>query len=224
MTTPRTRSARGWLLAWLGLMVAPLAWGAASSDTAEQVLAALAQSGRALKTMRAQFEQTKTLTLLQEQESSRGKVLLQVPGRFRWDYLTPQPGAMVIKDGRFARYVPQTRQVFRGPAKGEADLLVGFGPGAGQLGKKYDVTFVGIESVAGRPAWMLDLKPRAGQGGLFAAIRLWVDKQRSIPVQTRLTEPTGDYTVVRFDKVEINTKLGGAAFDLALPKDVVEVQ
>lgn len=224
MKTARSRAGRVLVPSLFGLLLAPLVWGAPAADTAEQVLAALAQSGRALKTMRAQFEQTKVLTLLHEQELSKGKVLLQVPGRFRWDYLVPQPGAMVIKDGRFARYVPQTKQVFRGPAKGEADLLVGFGPGAGQLGKKYDVTFVGVEGVAGRPAWMLDLKPRPDQGGLFSAIRLWVDKQRSIPVQTRLTEPTGDYTVVRFDKVEINAKLGGAAFDLALPKDVVEVQ
>lgn len=206
------------------LLLGPAAQAAPGGESAQQVLAALEKSGRALKTMRAQFEQTKVLTLLHEQEISKGKVLLQVPGRFRWDYLAPQPGAMVIKDGRFARYVPQTKQVFRGPAKGEADLLVGFGPGAGQLGKKYDVTFVGIENVTGRAAWVLDLKPRPDQGGLFAGIRLWVDKQRSIPVQTRLTEPTGDYSVVRFDKVEINPKLGAAMFELALPKDVVEVQ
>lgn len=195
----------------------------AAADT-QQVLRALAQAGAELRTMRADFEQTKVLTLLDESETSKGKVLLQVPGRLRWDYLAPQPGALVVKDGRFARYVPQTRQVFRGAAKGEADLLVGFGPGAAQLGSKYDVTLVGDETVGGRAAWVLDLKPRATQGGLFAAIRLWVDQQRAIPVQTRLTEPTGDTTTLRFDKVEINAALPASAFDLSLPKDVVEVR
>jgi outer membrane lipoprotein-sorting protein len=191
---------------------------------AKSVLAALERAGRELRTLRADFEQTKVLTLLDESEVSRGQVRLMVPGRLRWDYVAPQPGALLVKDGRFARYVPQTKQVFRGPAKGEADLLVGFGPGAAQLGSKYEVTLLPDENIGGRAAWVLDLKPKAGQGGLFAAIRLWVDPQRHVPVQTRLTEPTGDHTTVRFEKVELNAKLPASSFDLALPKDVVEVK
>jgi outer membrane lipoprotein-sorting protein len=59
---------------------------------------------------------------------------------------------------------------------------------------------------------------------LFSGIRLWVDKARHIPVQTRLTEPTGDHTTVRFEDVRINAPLPARAFDLALPNDVVEVK
>jgi outer membrane lipoprotein-sorting protein len=47
---------------------------------------------------------------------------------------------------------------------------------------------------------------------------------RHIPVQTRLTEPTGDHTTVRFLGVQINGRLPANAFDLVLPKDVVEVK
>ncbi len=197
----------------------------APAPDAASVLQALEREGRKLLSMRADFEQTKLFLALDERETLRGRVALQVPGRLRWDYLTPQPSAMVIKDGRFARYFPQTRQVVRGSSgKGEADLLVGFGPGSQGLGKKYEVSLVGQEQVGGRSTHVLDLKPRPGQGGLFAEIRLWVDQLRFVPVQTRLTEPTRDHTTVRFDNVEINPKLSGDAFDLKLPKDVVEVQ
>jgi outer membrane lipoprotein-sorting protein len=150
--------------------------------------------------------------------------MLQVPGRLRWNYTAPQPSVMMIKDGAFARYIPKSKQVFRGPARGEADLLVGFGPGAAGLGKKYQVTLVGTEPVGGAPAWVLDLKPRAGESGLFSGIRLWVDEVRSIPVQTQLTEPTGDYTTIRFERVVVNGRLPAGAFDLKLPHDVVEVK
>ncbi len=211
-------------MTWLAMGLGALLAAAPGAGDATAVLAALEEQGRRLVTMRADFEQTRTNVVLDEQETTSGKVLLQVPGRFRWDYTRPQPSAMAVKDGRFERYFPQTRQVFRGPARGEADLLVGFGPGSRDLGRKYEVTLAGQESVAGQPAWILDLKPRAGQGGLFSAIRLWVDQQRSIPVQTRLTEPTGDFTVVRFDRVEVNPRLPADAFDLKLPKDVVEVK
>jgi outer membrane lipoprotein-sorting protein len=205
-------------VAALGIGRAP-----ASADTAA-VLRSLENAGRDLKTMRADFVETKVLVLLDEKSESRGDVLLQVPGRFRWDYKTPQASVMIVKDGRFARYFPQSKQVFRGPAKGEADLLVGFGPGAADLGRKYDVTLVGEERVGEVQAHVLDLKSRPGQSGLFAGIRLWIDATRFIPVQTRLTEPTGDYTTVRFDRVILNGPMKPSEFDLTLPKDVVEVK
>jgi outer membrane lipoprotein carrier protein len=190
---------------------------------AAAVLKALENAGRGLKTMQAGFVETKVLTLLNEKQETRGRVTLQIPGRMRWDYVQPQPGVMMIKDGAFARYVPQTKQVFRGAAKGEADLLVGFGPGAADLGKKYEVTLLPEEKVGTAGAYVLDLKPRTG-GGLFSAIRLWVDKARVLPVQTRLTEPTGDYSTIRFEGVVVNGTLPSTAFELKLPKDVVEVK
>ena len=102
---------------------------------------------------------------------------------------------------------------------------MGFGPGAAGLGKKYEVTLLAEETVGDAPAYVLDLKPRRQAGGLFSAIRLWVDKARSIPVQTRLTEPTGDYTTIRFeDVVRQRRRCPPTAFELKLPKDVVEVK
>jgi outer membrane lipoprotein carrier protein len=204
------------------LLVALGAWPAAAADT-DAVLHSLEQAGRALKTMKADFKETKVLALLDEKEETEGTVLLQVPGRLRWSYVKPKPSEMLVKDGHFSRYFPQSKQVFRGVAKGDADLLVGFGPGAADLGKKYEVHLVGEEPVAGAPAHVLDLKPREA-GGLFASIRLWVDKAKALPVQTRLTEPTSDYTTILFQNVTINGALPAGAFDLKLPKDVVEVK
>ena len=190
---------------------------------AASILKSLEAAGRALRTMKAEFTETRVTVLLDEKEESQGSVFLQVPGRLRWDYRTPEPKALLIKDGRFARYFPKSKQVLRGVAKGDADLLVGFGPGAADLGKKYQVTYKGDEVAGGAMAHVLDLKPR-GEGGLFAEIRLWVEAALSIPIQTRLTEPTGDFTTILFQKVEINRPLPATAFELSLPKDVVEVQ
>jgi len=206
------------------LVVALLAVASpAAADDAAAVLAELEKAGRALETMSARFVEVKTLVILDENEESTGVVMLQVPGRLRWNYKVPQESVMLIKDGRFARYFPKTKQVFRGEAKGEADLLVGFGPGAADLGKKYEVTLVGEEPVSGRGAHVLDLAPRE-HGGLFSGIRMWVDAERFFPVQTRLTEPTGDYTTIRFEDVAINAGLPKDAFELKLPGDVVEVK
>jgi outer membrane lipoprotein carrier protein len=203
------------------LVVAALLLAPADAET---VLRSLEEAGHALKTMQAAFVETKVLVLLDEKSESRGTVLLEVPGRLRWNYDAPTPGTMIVKDGKYVRYFPASKQVFRGAAKGEADLLVGFGPGAAGLGKKYEVTLAGDESVGGRATRVLDLKPRSGQGGLFTGIRLWVDVERSVPVQTRLTEPTGDHTTIRFERVRLNEKLPPGAFDVKVPGDVIEVK
>jgi outer membrane lipoprotein-sorting protein len=206
----------------LAALVPLPAWTADS----QSVLRSLEQAGRSLKTMKAGFAETKVLVILNEKQESRGTVSLQVPGRFRWDYTAPQPSVTLVADGRFSRYFPQTKQVFRGAAKGEADLLVGFGPGAAGLGQKYDVTLVGEEAVGSAGAYVLDLKPKKEQAtsSLFSIIRLWVDKTRFIPVQTRLTEPTGDHTTIRFENVVVNGRVPASTWVLNLPKDVVEVK
>ena len=65
------------------------------------------------------------------------------------------------------------------------------------------------EKVGTAPAYVLDLKPRTPAAS-SPRIRLWVDKARVLPVQTRLTEPTGDYTTIRFEDVR---REPSAAFD-----------
>jgi outer membrane lipoprotein carrier protein len=202
----------------LTLLLPAAAWSAGR----DEVLRALEAKGRELKTMRAQFVQVKVSAVLGDREQTGGVVLLRVPGRLRWDYETPDRSAMLIKDGRFERYFPRTKQVFRGAARGEADLLVGFGPGAAELGKKYEVTLVGEETLGAGLTHHLRLAPR--EPGLFSLIELWVEKARSIPVQTRLTEPTDDTTTIRFESVVLNGSLPADAFDLKLPRDAVEVR
>lgn len=207
----------------LRALLCALAPAAGAADAAS-VLASLEAAGRSLKTMQAGFVESKVVVLLEETTVQKGTVYLQVPGRFRWNYVTPQESAVLIRDGQFFRYFPRSKQVFKGKAKGEADLLVGFGPGAAGLGQKYKVTLAGEEKVGAVPAHVLDLAPRPEQSSVFSAIRLYVDKARNIPVQTRLTEPTGDHTTIRFENVVVNGVLPKDAFDLKLPRDVVEVQ
>ena len=216
-------SSKMWRVVAVGALAASFAAsGSAQDSEADSVLRALEGSGRRLKTMRAEFVETKVLILLDETEESTGEVLLEVPGRLRWNYQQPSASVMMIKDGNFARYFPSTKQVFRGEAKGGADLLVGFGPGASNLGEKYEVTLLGEEKVGDVDTHVLDLKPR-DEGSLFSGIRLWVDQTRHIPVQTRLMEPTGDHTTIRFKSVALNEGHAKKAFDLDLPKDVTEI-
>jgi len=49
---------------------------------------------------------------------------------------------------------------------------------------------------------------------------LWVDQSRWIPIQTRLTESSGDYLTIRFENMRFNPKLPDKTFKLSVPSDV----
>ena len=164
--------------------------------------------------------------LLDEKQESRGSVPLQIPGRLRWNYEAPQPSVMLVKDGRFARYIPRASRSSAGQAKGEADLLVGFGPGAAGLGKKYQVTLVGEEAVGERadPRSRPEAEGRPGRPLLRASVSGWTRSGGS-RCRRRLTEPTGDHTTIRFDDgADQRAAAREGASTWTLPGDVVEVK
>ena len=101
---------------------------------------------------------------------------------------------------------------------------MGFGPGAADLGKKYEVTLLPEEKVGTRAG--LRPRPQAphGRRPLLRRSGSGWTRRASIPVQTRLTEPTGDYSTIRFEDVVVNRPLPSTAFELKLPKDVAEVK
>ena len=87
------------------------------------------------------------------------------------------------------------------------DIVLRFKPGKDVYARKIGMVQTALAKVAGTPAFASDS-----------------DKARSIPVQTRLTEPTGDHTTIRFTGVALNGALPGSAFDLKLPSGVEEVK
>ncbi len=58
-------------------------------DRLAEILAAMEDAGDRLETLSADFEQTNRDHILEEEETSTGKLFFQVPGRIRWEYAVP---------------------------------------------------------------------------------------------------------------------------------------
>lgn len=100
-------------------------------------------------------------------------------------------------------------------------LLLGFGSSGTELAKNYSLKATAEELVGGRKATRLELVPKSAKvKEQFEKIDLWIPLDAGYPVQQKLYQPGGDYYLVAYSDVQINTNLPDPAFRLKLPPDV----
>src|SRR5687767_12015177 len=111
---------------------------ASAAERLDEVLAEMDKAGKRLKTMTADFLQTDHDFLLKDQEETKGKLTLAIPGRIRWEHAPPREKVLLVKDDLVRVYNPTARQVHefkrgRGAKSGGADLLIGFGSDSAKI-------------------------------------------------------------------------------------------
>lgn len=190
-------------------------------DRLAEVLAAMKEAGDQLQTLTADFQQTNRDYILEEEETSSGRLFLQVPGQIRWEYAPPASKVLLVKDDKILLYNEVAHQVqefesdrMRGSG---ADLLIGFGRSNAEIGKQYDVSLLEERS----DAVVLELIPKPeSSASIFAAIELTMSKAQWTPVQTVFHELNRDTTTLAFGNVKLNDRLPPKIFELDLPAGV----
>jgi outer membrane lipoprotein carrier protein len=106
--------------AWVLLAALLPAVLSAQSPSTEELAARVDHHYDSLRSLKASF--TESYTGLGMNRSESGTLLLQKPGRMRWDYDSP-PGKVFLLDGKYGWfYSPGAPQVQRVPAKELDDL------------------------------------------------------------------------------------------------------
>jgi outer membrane lipoprotein-sorting protein len=194
----------------------------------DQVLDRMEAAGRQFRTLEADIERTKVTVIVDDHSTDYGKVYFARRGdasRIRLSITRPSQQELLVDEGKARLYFPRINQVQEydlGENQDKAEFLViGFGASNASLREYYDVTLAGEETVDGVPTSVLDLKPRSTEvSAMFSTIRLWVDQERWVPVQSRLTEVGGDYLIVKFSNIRTNGRIPESTFELRLPRDV----
>lgn len=194
----------------------------------DRVLKHMELVGSDFRNLEADIERTKVVVIVDDHSTSSGKFYFARRGeasRVRMNIEKPARQELLIDEGKIHLYFPRIKQVQvvnLGENEDKVEFLaIGFGQSSADILRYYDVTFVGEETIVGLTTAVLDLKPRFSDlSAIFSNIRLWIDQQRWIPIQTKLTEVGGDYLDVRFANIKINGRLPRGVFDLKLPKDV----
>jgi outer membrane lipoprotein carrier protein len=169
-------------------------------------------------TLRADFRQRVIDSRQQVVEDSAGRVLMQRPGRFRWDYQQPHARAIVADGEKLWLYEADLdqviiRQLEEGIGDTPAALLTG----------RQDV----LERFTISKSWQADkiqwvaLAPKAADAD-FAGVRLGFDGQKLVNLE--LDDRLGQQTRLDFSRVEINPRLDDQSFHFDIPPgaDVID--
>lgn len=158
---------------------------------ADSILRLAARAYGEVRSLQAEFRQRTSNPLLGRTTTSRGTLFQRRPDRFLMRFSEP-PRDRIVSDGTHIWvYYPSVdeKQVIQVPAgaggAGAVDLQAQF---LGDPMRRFDATLEGRESVGGRPAMVLTLRPRDGAG--FRSLKVWIDER--------------DHLVRRFEIVEQN--------------------
>ncbi|TDI48046.1 MAG: outer membrane lipoprotein carrier protein LolA [Acidobacteria bacterium] len=193
----------------------------ATTDRLDEILAEMQKAGAELKTLAANFEQTDHDFILDEDDVSKGRLYLRLPGRIRFEHLSPAPKVLLIRDERVRLYNATSNQVMefdrgKGGSSG-ADLLIGFGTNNDKIGENYDASLVEETD----EAVVLKLLPKPGSAAsMFAYLELTIAKKTWTPIRSVFHEHNRDHTVILFQNTIINGVLPNGAFELDLPSNV----
>lgn len=136
------------------------------------------------------------------------------------DLTSPAPKKIIYKDEKVFIYdkkIDQVteRDVGKNKAEVEAFLSLGFGASGNDLKKSYDVTLDGWETVEGVKTAKLALVPKnENTRRTYNKILLWIDPDRDVLMQQQFFEPSGDYRITRYSKMNLKSKIPDKVFQL----------
>jgi len=179
-----------------------------------------------LRTLEADFVQYRVSEFLTAPEESKGAFAYSAPDLVRWDYLTPKPVSLVIREDEMLtwyRDLGKAEKVKVGRASSQVFRYLNASGSLDTLTKYFAVTFAfpPAGTAGASEPYRLDLAPRFARiRKRLAAMSLWIDRKLFLPVRVRYVEANGDTTEYRFEHLRRNGEIPSSRFDLAIPPDV----
>jgi len=202
------RTGSRWLLFGVLLMVAT---PALAGKATERLDAFFAEKGA----LRAEFVQTVEGAAFAQPEESRGVLIMQRPGKFRWDYRQPYQQQIVADGKRLWVYDVDLEQVMVKPmdeALGDTPALLL--SGGGSIAERFTAAELGDQGDG--LAWVT-LTPKQADTG-FSELRLGFGKRDLERMELR--DNFGQITRLAFSKMERNVRVPPETFRFTPPEGV----
>lgn len=185
----------------------------------EEVLNEIDARQKNMKSMEAEFTQTKEMSLLAEAEVSTGTFAYQQPNRVIWEYETPTKVSMLISDGEMTTWYPELGRAEKIEVKQFEDRIFRYlaaGTGAlRELTAYFDVRFIERK---GSDDWIVELDPNSNLvRRRVQKITIWIDKEDYVTNAFEWIEGDGDLTRYEFRNIVFNPDLDRERFTLAIP-------
>jgi len=185
------------------------------ADDAGVILDAVQKRYDAVRDLRAGFEQTSWSAALGTETKSNGTVIVQRPGKMRWEYAAPDGRVIVLDKDAIRIWNPEEKQLqIAALAAGNVSpTALGFLLGQAVLRDTFNAELIAIDPA--RVERGLRLRPKADGG--FESLELWVDPKTYQMKESIVLDLFGNRTSVRFDEVRENAGAKSTEFELTAP-------
>jgi outer membrane lipoprotein carrier protein len=160
--------------------------------------------------------------------SSKGRLFIKKPGRFRWEYIEPTHDQVVINEGRAWIYTPRLKQVIVTPFSelSESDIPFRLLTETGRLDRDFEIRWSRIQAPGGpskAEGIGLELHPRDPKSGLDR-IEIVVDPDRYLIRQMELFQTGGSRSRFALSRIRTNKNLRNSLFTFQVPKGVQVIE
>jgi outer membrane lipoprotein-sorting protein len=127
----------------------------------------------------------------------------------------PVPKVMVVSRGVFKLYEKLINQVTTSSkvSKYESYLMLGFGASGKELEERWNIRYLGSETLDGIKTEKLELVAKDPQVlKLFPKVTIWIDPERGVSLKQVFDEGPGQYRVCVYFGFKTNQPLPGSAF------------
>jgi outer membrane lipoprotein carrier protein len=168
-----------------------------------------------IQALSADFVQVATLTSIDREQTSAGRVYIQKPQAIRWEYTHPEAQTVLYKDNLLRIYTPKRQQVLQSviDADNRTNVALLFLAGVGTLRKEFTVTPLPDQEPHTQ---QFRLQPRSPQAG-FTELHITVNLQNYLIESLTIYDPIGNRTTIRLSELHIHPTLPAHLFELDLP-------
>ncbi|MBI3784474.1 MAG: outer membrane lipoprotein chaperone LolA [Deltaproteobacteria bacterium] len=201
----------------LVLFVARAPMTFAGTPKVDEIVRKVQQRYDATKDFTADVSQEATITSLNKTVTASGTVAFKKPGKMRWELTQGDPQTVVADGTTMWVYRPQDNQVVKLPFQQafHSNTPLSFLSGVGRIADDFSVTFDGESD----GLYHLLLVPRQ-QSSDVGKLRLSVGTDSYDIRGAEVTDPLGNVSRLKFDKIQRNLDLNDQRFVFEVPPGV----
>lgn len=211
-----------WLAASLALMLAPISSNLAAQDL-KTVLARLDATAGNFRSSSAEFEYDIVVTdPVPDTDVQKGSVYYERKGNGFESGVhineingKPVPKTIVFAGGVLRMYdkLPDQVTTIKKAGQYQSYLALGFGASGKDLLQKFDVKYLGSETVSGVKTEKLELVAKDPEVlKYFPKITIWIDLSRGVSLKQVFDQGQGQSRVCTYSNIKLNQSLPGDAF------------
>jgi outer membrane lipoprotein carrier protein len=191
-----------------------------------EALERMESSYEGLDAYRARIVETRTLSVLADEQVLRGSLVYAKPGRLRWEYREPEHRIYVLVDDELTGWIPADKRVERvdlGRYQRRVDDMFAPGEGAEGLVQEFEIELGSGDPLEGTDHLVLEPRSRRVRRKI-STVHLWIDRQSGMMRRLGYVVPPGDRVTIDFVEIERNPGVDEAVFELDLPEDAEVVE